>query len=264
MLPAPLPHNRRLLHAVLVGLALMSTPLSAKAAAGSTAEAVSAELEVLTLKKKKKNKKKKKGNKNKKRSKDVRKLDIRETGIKTLDSFFSEAATIDKKLDKAQKERRKGRTAIASAMGLQQKASLPSAVTELKARAKGKVKLSMAGGVPQLKPKDALPSDLAAGIEAVNTALQSYAKAVKSLSGTPKAAAALVTKAQKMPEKLKQEFSNFNPLQLPAQIRGLKALRNNLRVTASLPKRTTTVVKGINNDIKTIVESFGGTWPPRI
>ena len=263
MLAPFLPKNRRLLHAVLLGLALLGAPLTAEAAAGPAAEAATAALQVLTLKKKNKNKKKKK-KKGKKGKKDVRKLDIRQTGIKTLDSFFAEAATIDKKLDKAQRQRRNGRTAIATAMGLQEKASLPSAVTELKARAKGKVKLSMVQGVPQLKPKDAVPSDLSTGIDAVNTALQSYAKAIKSLSGTPKAAAALVTKAQKMPEKLKQEFSNFNPLQLPAQIRGLKALRNNLRVTASLPKRTTTVVKGINTDIKTIVESFGGTWPPRL
>ena len=264
MLPVCRPKNGRLVLTALAGLFLLATPVSAEAAGGPTAEAASADL-MLTLKKKKKNKKKKKkkGKKNGKKQ-SVKKLNIKATGIKTLDDFFGQAAKIDKKLDKAQRERRTGRTAIAAAVGLEKKATLPAAITELKAKAKGKVKLSMIQGVPQLKPKDAMPSDVNAGIEAVNTALASYAQAVKSLAGTPKAAAALVSKAQQMPAKLKEEFSNFNPLQLPAQIRGLKALRNNLRVTSSLPKRTVTVVKGINTDIKMIVETFGGTWPPRL
>ena len=55
MLAPLLPKNRRLLHAVLLGFALLGAPLNAEAAAGPAAEAATAELQVLTLKKKNKN-----------------------------------------------------------------------------------------------------------------------------------------------------------------------------------------------------------------
>lgn len=261
MTPSLVQQSHRLAVVALGAAALWLAPVTAHAAAGPSAEAADASA-ALTLKKKKKKGKKKKGKKKKKN--DVSQLDIERTGIKSIDDFFSSAGSIDKKLDKAQNKRRKGRTSVATAMGLKKGASLPAATAELKAKAKGNLTLAMTDGVPQLKPKNALPSDAVAGVEAVNTALKSYVQAVGALAGTPKEAAALVKKAKQMPDKLKAEFSDFNPLKIPEQLKALKVIKNNIKLTASLPKRSTTTIKGLNKDIKTMVEAFGGSWPPKL
>ncbi len=190
--------------------------------------------------------------------------EIERTGIQSLDSFFKEAADIDNRLDRAQKARRTGRTSVATAVGVKKDASLGAALKELHTKANGNLRLAVSGGVPQLSPAGALPSDVTKGIEAVNTAMTSYVRAIDDLAGVPGRTAALVKKAQKMPEKLKAEFVPFNPMKIPTQLKAIKIVKNNIVVTKDLPKRTKKVVKGLNSDMKTVVETFGGTWPPKM
>ena len=251
----------RLSRALLVALAISvgAVAPASEAWAGPSAEAA----ETLKKGKKKKGKKNKKGKKKKGKKNKVG--NIEKTGLKSVDDFFGEANDIDRRLDRAVKTRRKGRSGVVHAMGAGEDFTFKQAVKELQVKSKNNLKLTISGaGVPQLTPKSALPNDVAAGIDAVNLAMESYVSTLSDLKGVPAAATKLVKKSKKMPDKLKAEFGTFNPAKLPAQIKAVKTLKNNLQVTTSLPGRTKDVVKSLNGDLKFMVEAFGGTWPPKL
>ena len=114
-------------------------------------------------KQKKKGKKKKKKKKAKKKGK--KKVgNIQMTGLKSIDGFFGDARSIDRRLDAAQKARRDGRTSIATAMGLPKSASLGDAIAELDRKTKGKLSIVMNGAVPEITPAGMMPSDVRAGL----------------------------------------------------------------------------------------------------
>jgi hypothetical protein len=252
--PAPSRLIRAL--AVVLGISLGAFAPVSSASAGPAADQAETQKQS-----KKKGKKKKKKKKSKKKKKGVG--NIQKTGLKSLDDFFGDANTIDRRLDRAQKARRTGRASIATAVGLEKTASLEAALKELRKKGKDNLRLSVTGGTPQLTPKGMLPTDVAQGLDAVNLAVESYVTALKDLKDVPAAAASLAKKSQQMPDKLKEEFSTFDPTKIPAQIKAVKTLKSNIKVTTSLPKRSKNVVKGLNSDLKMVVETFGGTWPPK-
>ena len=190
-------------------------------------------------------------------------MEIQDVGVKSLDSFFSDAREIDDRLDRAQRARRQGRLGINAALGLDRSTSLEAAVTELKTRARGNLTVVMRGGVPQLAAKDVLPSDLVSAVDAVNAAAAGYAGAMKDLAGIPKRSASLVRKSRRLPKKLKSQYvDGFDPAQIPQMLKQTSALKNNVRVVKDLPRRSRHVVRGLNQDMGVLVRSFGGTWPP--
>jgi hypothetical protein len=130
-----------------------------------------------------------------KKSKKKGKTTVQLTGVKSLDKVFKPLKKLDKSITKAQKARRKGAASINTALGLQKGTSLQAAMKHLQREAKGKVRVTMSGGMPQLKASDALPTNIKAGVEACNTVLKSYATATKSLAKAPKQAQKLVKQA---------------------------------------------------------------------
>jgi len=197
--------------------------------------------------------------KNKKKKKQA--VHVQLTGVKSLDKVFKPLKKIDQKVTKAQKQRRKGKAAINSALGLKQGTSLPAAMAHLKKEAKGKVKVKMKGGTPTLHASDALPPNIKEGIEAVNVLLKSYPTAVKELAGVPKQATKLVKEAKALPQTLKSELTS-NPTQAITIVRNIGVVKDNIKVASQLPKRATKVTKGLNKDLKIMVTAFGGSWPP--
>ena len=246
----------RLALLMLSALALALGPASEAYAApdGAALEAPAKQQKKGKKKKKKKKKSKKKGKK--------KVGNIQMTGLKSIDGFFGDARSIDRRLDAAQKARRDGRTSIATAMGLPKSASLGDAIAELDRKTKGKLSIVMNGAVPEITPAGMMPSDVRAGLDAVNGAMNGYVDAITNLKGVPEEAASLIKKAQDMPEKVKAEFIPFSIVKLPDQLKAVKKVRNNIEVTLSLPRRSTKVVKGLNDDLTMIVNTFGGSWPP--
>lgn len=183
------------------------------------------------------------------------------TGVKSLDKVFKPLKKLDQSITKAQKSRRKGAASINTALGLKQGTSLTAAMAHLKKEAQGKVKVQLQGGKPQLKASDALPPDIKAGVEAVNTLISSYVTATTELAKAPKQAAKLVKQAKVLPDTLKSEVMS-NPTQAISIARNLGVVKDNIKIASQLPKRATKVTKNLNKDLKIMVTAFGGKWPP--
>lgn len=197
----------------------------------------------------------------KKKKKKKKAAHVQLTGVKSLDKTFKPLKKLDSHITKAQKARRKGAAAINDALGLKQGTSLNQAMRHLQSQAKGKVKVKMEGGTPQLKPSDALPTHIAKGIEAVNVLLKSEVTAIKELAQAPAEAQKLVKQAKALPTQLKSELAS-NPLEAVTILRNLGVVKDNIKVAVGLPKRATKVTKNLNKDLKLIVTGFGGSWPP--
>ena len=196
-----------------------------------------------------------------KKSKKKKVAHVELTGVKSLDKVFKPLKKLDKLVTKAQKARRKGAANITTALGLKQGTSLAAAMKHLRNQAAGKIKIKLQGGTPQLKATDALPPKIAAGVEAANIAIQSYAEAISSLAKVPKQAQKLIKQAQKLPAQLKSDLL-ANPAQAITIAKNLGVVKNNLKAATQIPKRATKVTKNLNKDLRVMVSSFGGKWPP--
>ena len=186
---------------------------------------------------------------------------VKLTGVKSLDKVFKPLKKLDKSITKAQKARRTGAASINTALGLKKGTSLSAAMKHLQQEAKGKVKVTMQGGSPQLKATDALPTNIADGIEATNVVVSSYVTAISELAYAPKQAMKLINQAQKLPDQLKQELTS-NPTEAITILRNIGVVKDNIKVAAGLPKRAAKVTKNLNKDMSLIVAGFGGSWPP--
>ncbi len=182
------------------------------------------------------------------------------TGIPSVDKVFKQLKKLDGTVTSANKHRTKTHKNINTALGLKN-ASLGQALNHIQSKAKGKVRVTVQGRVPQLQASDALPPDIIAGIEAINDGLKHYSKSLVEVSKIPKQAKNLSKKIKAAPDEIKKEFLS-NPTLAFKVPKGIKATKNNLGIAKSLPKRSKTVVKGINADTKLIVTTFGGKWPP--
>ena len=197
------------------------------------------------------------------RSRPAAAADIERVGVQSIDRFFGDARNIDTRLDRAQTARRKGRLGVNAALGLDKGTALKDALRELKVRGKGNLSVVMRGGVPQLKPGSMLPSDLTTAVDAVNRATSGYAAALKDLAGVPRKTASMVKKSRQLPKKLKNHYiDNFNPLEIPQLFQQTRTVKNNIKVMRDMPSRSRQVVKGLNKDIRLLVDTFGGNWQP--
>ncbi len=190
--------------------------------------------------------------------------DIKRTGVKSADNFFASVKEIDERLDRAERARREGRNALAVGLGLKNGTPLKDSVREVKAQLVGKVRLGVQADQPAVEPKDNLPPTARAAVDAVNTFFTSYVGAVRDLAGTPKHAAEVVAKSRGLPQRFKAELQAMGPLGWIQHLDDIRTLKDNLRITAELPKRTKVVLDGLNGDLKLVVGAFGGQWPPRL
>jgi hypothetical protein len=191
------------------------------------------------------------------------KHDIQKTGIKSIDEVLAEAAKLDNRLDKAEAGRKDAKVNIATSMSLAKTATLGDMATELKTRAGGKVKMATdSGGKPKLEATEAVPTDVQTAIDAVNAALDGYMTAITEVAGLPKDAASLVKKSKKLPKKFKNELKNTNLSELPDVVKDLKAIKQDAKIIAELPGRSTEMSKLLVKDVKTMTKAFGLDWKP--
>jgi hypothetical protein len=188
--------------------------------------------------------------------------EIHDVGIKSIDAYFADARNIDNRLDKAQGARRKGRVGINEALGLDAKTPLNDALKQLKQVSNGNLAVALTDGIPTLQAVGAVPDNVVGAIEAVNIATNSYVGAISQLTGVPERAASLAAGANKLPKQLKKHYSTAlsNPLEIPKMIQQTKVLKDNIALTAGLPKRSRQVVQGLNQDMSLITSTFGGSW----
>ena len=184
-------------------------------------------------------------------------------GNKTMDGVFKELKELNHVVSGAEKARASGKHNMTIAMGLPKDAKLSTVVKHVQAQGQGKLKIAMNGGKPQIQASDALPEKLKLEVEAINGALHDYTDAIKNVAKIPKEAAQLSKKVQSFPAEFKKDVMS-NPLGAVSLLKDLGTIKDNIKIAKGLPKRSTTVTKALNSDIKVIVTAFGGTWPPAL
>lgn len=190
-------------------------------------------------------------------------FDVKMLGIDSIDEVLKQIKKIDNLVDEAANGRAQGREAINTALGLKEGTPLQTALADLQNKAKGQLKVVSKGGKLQLEATDAVPTNVKAAVDAVNVAMESYGTSIKSLAALPKEIAAVQKKAKGLKPKLKKELTNpANLVKVPEVLGNMKHFKTNLKIAADLPSRTKKVTKNLNGDMKVMVTTFGGQWPP--
>ncbi len=182
------------------------------------------------------------------------------TGIKSFDKVFRKAREAERKLKSAERNVRKSKQAFRKALKLGKKTTYVQGLKELKARAKGKLAVVMQGGVPTLKAKEAVPSDVMAGINAVNTLSKSIPAALRDMKNVSRASSAMYKRAKSFPNNIQSELASSGVDGLVAIVfkapKIAKTTVNNLKIIGAMPKRASVVSKDLGQISNSIRKTF--------
>jgi hypothetical protein len=182
------------------------------------------------------------------------------TGIASFDKIFKKARTANKKLKSAEKNIRSSKRALRSALKLGKKATYMDGLKELKAKAKGKLKVVMVGGVPTLKAKEAIPSDIQAGIDAVNRLTKTIPATIRDMKAVASASRKMVKHSKDLTKNLQKEVMAKSGSGLITMVFKLpkvaKTSTNNVRVITRMPGRA----KNVSEDLGSISNSLRKTF----
>ena len=194
----------------------------------------------------------------KKKSKVKNKIEL--TGVSSLDKIFKKARIANKKLKSAEKNIRASKKALRSALKLGKKATYKDGLRELKSKAKGKLKVVMVGGVPTLKAKEAIPSDIQAGVDAVNRLTKTIPATIRDMKAVVTASTKMIKHSKNLSKNLQKEVMAKNGSGLITMVIKLpkiaKASANNVKVISRMPARA----KNVSEDLGSISNSLRKTF----
>ncbi len=181
------------------------------------------------------------------------------TDIKSFDKVFRSAREIDRKVTSAEKEVDRSQKNLNKALGIKNDEPIGKALAQLNRRADRKISVVMDGSVPKLKATDAVPKNVEEGIDAVNKMTRGFVGSIADLSGAAEESKTLKKRAQAMPGNLKDEMKKDGAgwldliFKLP---KTAKTLTHNTAVIASLPGRSTRVVKEMTEVVSAVKSEF--------
>lgn len=194
------------------------------------------------------------------------------TGIQSFDRVFARVGEIDRLLASAESELRTGKRNLNAALELKRGTPLTQGLAELQHRAKGKLGRAMDGRVPKLHATDAVPSNVSNAVDAVNGLAENLTASLADVQALAPEIERLVNDAQKLPDRLKAEFTRTNGAGLVDLVLKLpkttKALTHDLEITTGLADRTTaltarmTEVLGVLNKEFPLVDRKHGAHHP--
>jgi hypothetical protein len=187
---------------------------------------------------------------------------VKKVGIASFDKVFVRLGEINEMVGTAETQLKTARRNYNTAMGLKNKATWVEGLAELQSSAQGKVKVLTTGKSPKLEASDALPSNIKAGIDALNGTIDAYALSIEALASVPSEVQTLVEQCKKFPSQFWTDLGNVKITELGKTFKKAKKIKNNLGVALSLPGRTADVVSEMNTNISLIASTFGATWPP--
>lgn len=195
-----------------------------------------------------------------KKKKKKKKARIEMTGIKSFDKVFKQAKKADTKIRSAERNLRKSRKALRSALKLKKTATYTDALQVLKKKAQGKVTVALSGKVPTLKAKEALPTEIMNSIEAINTLTKTIPASINDLKAAAVASKKMVKHAKKFPTSIQKELMSKGVQGLGAVVFKLpkitKTVMRNLKIMSSMPKRSISVSKELAQISSTVAREF--------
>jgi len=183
--------------------------------------------------------------------------DIELTGIDSFDSIFTQAHDVDERLDSARQAMKDGRSNLNSALGLSSGTPFSDALTDLRDRAQGKLQLVTSGGGLSLTTSDAVPSNVQAAIDSLNSTLSNYQTAISDLAGIKDDATSLASAGKDFPSKLQSDFKNLDLSwnEVPTK---LETVRNNVRIMGKMPTRIDKLTTSMRSNITAVTDVISG------
>ena len=182
------------------------------------------------------------------------------TGVDSFDKVFRKAREAERTLKSAERNVRKSKQSFRKSLKLGKKTTYIQGLKELKGRAKGKLTVVMKGGVPTLKPKDAVPSDVMAGIEAVNALSKSIPAALRDMKDVSRASTAMYKRAKQFPNNIQAELASGGADGLIAILfkapKIAKTTVSNLKIIGAMPKRASVVSQDLGQISNSIRKTF--------
>ncbi len=186
---------------------------------------------------------------------------IQPTGLRDVDSLFGKVQGLLDTVTGARKGITAAEAQLYTVMGLAEGGSLSAALTALKAEAKGNLTLKVEGGKPRLSAKPGASPKVGQGISAVNGLVKALADATAKLASVPKQAQAIIAEAKAIPGKVPSmaKDAGMSAKEVPKL---LKAVKHNLKLTASIPKECAAVGTQAANTFRSIGSAFAGGGAP--
>lgn len=183
--------------------------------------------------------------------------EIQKTGIVEFDPTFMKAKTIEDSLDTIHTTLKSANQDLATTLALPKNTSLADSLAELKKKANNKVKTTLEDGKwPKLSATDAVPSDVQAGIDAVNNLTAGLKTSWTTLVAMPDQTKALVKSAKAFPSQLNLDLITKNNLTMTDLPKVSKKLVNNLKAVKATPKRVKTVTSQTLNMGEQVLTAF--------
>jgi hypothetical protein len=182
------------------------------------------------------------------------------TGIQSFDRVFTRVGEIDRLLSNAEAELRTGKRNLNTALELKKGTPLSDGIAELQDRAGGKLGLAMDGRIPKLETTDAVPSNVQSAVDAVNGLTGNLTTSIADMQSLAPEIERLVKDAQKLPTRLKDEFTRTNGAGLVDMLFKLpktsKALAHDIEITAGLADRTSSLTSRMTDILGVLQHEF--------
>jgi cell division septum initiation protein DivIVA len=180
-------------------------------------------------------------------------LVILDTKVPEVDSFYDKVEALIGQLQSARTDIDQANGKLAEVLGLATDAPVATALADLQAKAEGKIQLVLEGTKPTLKPSDAVPENVQAGIDAVNGMATKLVQAVETLKQVTSEVTPLATQAADMPDAI-----TSSSLNLKDKAVATKNAAANLKVTKQIPVEAENLTTSCNDTLELIKTTFGG------
>ena len=188
-----------------------------------------------------------------------KKATVQTIGVQSFDQVFRKAKQMDNKLTKAERQTSRARANFNDALGLKKKSTYQAGLRELVQKAQGKVRMALQGNVPTLTIQEALPTRIKRGVNALNASCKANVNALKTIIALPGDSQDLIQRAQKLPQRFKNEVAN-NPIKVLTSFREIRTIGSNIKVIKGMPGRARNLIKHIKEDMQKIVGAFNFSW----
>jgi len=182
---------------------------------------------------------------------------IVKTGLSDVDAVFAQVQGLLDLVRGARTDIATAELSLRSALGVTEGADLGDALKELKTEAKGSIQLKMNGARPSLSTRSGASPKVTKAVAGINGLVAALARATQKLAQVPKQAQAVIAQAKTVPSTLPNSLkeAGMAPKELPGMLR---AVKKNIKLTASVPKECAQVGKDAASTFKMVASTFAG------
>lgn len=184
--------------------------------------------------------------------------EIKLTKIAEFDPTLSDAKSIHDSLSVMETKLRDANKGLATTLKMPETTSIDEMLGELKKRANNKITVGLEKGrVPKLKASDAVPSDVQAGIDAVNAMMDDLGAGLEQVEAMPAKVQGLISSAKSFPGQLNPDLVKKNGLTAAELPKIAKTLGTDVKAIEATPERIKGVTDQTLNMFSKVQSTFG-------